>query len=233
MENEYTSRASWTSCCRNVLSSITHNHSSSNTHSIHNTDTTKPTLSSKSSFIMIFSVKNTLFLLPLVALALAAPTSGNLGARDVQGPEIDAAMAEQIVDAISGLHARGDVARSDVVGFVNEALHRRDVLVARAGGLKKKPGMDNLRPPTPPGRPAAPGPNSGPNQPPAPPAPGAPPVAANQPPKYDNQPRPGTPPSNNPNPGNQSRWSPDSGKDGKSKWDKVKDHFKIGGGKKN
>lgn len=187
---------------------------------------------------MIFTVKNTLLLLPLAALALAAPTGGNLGARDVQGPEIDAAMAEQIVDAVSGLHARSDIARSDVVGFVNEALRRRDVLVARAGGLKKKPGMENLRPPPPPpARPAAPGPDSKNNQPPPPPPPKTPPVKANDPPK-NNQPSPGTPPPNNPNPGNvspgnqQSRWSPDSSNSGKSKWDKVKDVFKIGGGKK-
>ncbi|KAL8365606.1 hypothetical protein RB595_004430 [Gaeumannomyces hyphopodioides] len=180
---------------------------------------------------MIFTVKNTLLLLPLAAFALAAPTGNNLAARDVQGPEIDAAMAEQIVDAVSGLHARGDLARSDVVGFVNEALRRRDVLVARAGDLKKKPGMDNLRPPSPPTRPPAPGPDSKNNQPPPPPPP-PPPQAPQAPPP----PPPHTP--NNPNPGNvspgnqQSRWSPDSSNDGKSKWDKVKDIFKIGGGKK-
>lgn len=196
---------------------------------------------------MICSVKNTLFLLPLTALALAAPTNGNVDARDVQGPEIDAAIAEQIVDAVSGMQARSDFARSDVVGFVNEALRKRDVIVARAGKdktLKKKPKEENLRnpgapaAPAPPARPPAPGPDSKGNKPPGPPPKkGSPGPQANMPPKQDDS-KPKTPQSNNPNPGNaspgnqQSRWSPDSSNSGKgSKWDKVKQHF-IGGKKK-
>ncbi|KLU81722.1 hypothetical protein MAPG_00805 [Magnaporthiopsis poae ATCC 64411] len=167
---------------------------------------------------MIFSIRNTLFLLPLAALALGVPTNGNVDARDVQASEIDAAIAEQIVDAVSGLHARSNLARSDVVSFVNEALQKRDVIVARADKdktLKKKPKLENLRDWVPAGE-----------------------VRANRPPKQDNQ-QTKKPQSNNPNPnnvgpgGSGSRWSPDSSNSGKgSKWGKVKDHF-LGKKKKN